>query len=119
MLHLVSPSWSLRTALDVTISAWPFSVHVVTFVGLGQTIRQRFGERVRQLRVAAGYSQEAFADVCGFARSYMSRVERGGANPSLDAVQVFADALKVQPYELFIAGEAASLGASRSGRGSR
>ena len=35
-------------------------------------------------------SQEAFADKCGFARSYMSRIERGGANPSLDAIDTLA-----------------------------
>lgn len=46
-------------------------------------------------------SQEAFADRCGFARSYMSRVERGGANPSLDAVEVLANALGVEVVELF------------------
>jgi len=47
-------------------------------------------------------SQEAFADRCGFARSYMSRIERGGANPSLDAIQVLADALGVDVATLFI-----------------
>jgi len=48
-------------------------------------------------------SQEAFADRCGFARSYMSRLERGVGNPSLDAVQVLADALGVEVVELFAA----------------
>lgn len=46
-------------------------------------------------------SQEAFADKCGFARTYMSRVETGGANPSLDALQTFATALKIPLSELF------------------
>ena len=46
-------------------------------------------------------SQEAFADKCGFARSYMSRIERGRANPSLDAIEVLADALEVEVKELF------------------
>ena len=46
-------------------------------------------------------SQEAFADRCGFARSYMSRVERGKGNPSLDAVETIAGALKVPPKTLF------------------
>lgn len=64
-------------------------------------IRQRFGTRVRELRIAIGISQEAFADKCGFARSYMSRVERGGANPSIDAVEVLAVALGVQIKDLF------------------
>ncbi|NMG02902.1 helix-turn-helix domain-containing protein, partial [Azoarcus taiwanensis] len=41
------------------------------------------------------------ADRCGFARSYMSRIERGGANPSLDAIEVLADALGVKMATLF------------------
>lgn len=61
----------------------------------------QFGQRVRELRLATGLSQEEFAERCGFARSYMSRIERGGANPSLDAIQVLADAFRVKPRELF------------------
>lgn len=46
-------------------------------------------------------SQEAFADRCGFARSYMSRIERGNANPSLTAVETLAGALNVPVLALF------------------
>ena len=56
------------------------------------SLRHRFGNRIRELRLATGMTQEAFADKCGFARTYMSRIETGGANPSLDAIQVLADA---------------------------
>ena len=53
------------------------------------------------MRKAAGLSQEAFADRCGFARSYMSRIERGRGNPSLDAIETLAGALKVPVARLF------------------
>ena len=66
-----------------------------------RTLRQKFGSRVKELRLASGLSQEAFADKCGFARSYMSRVERGDANPSLDAIETLAVGLKVRVAELF------------------
>jgi transcriptional regulator with XRE-family HTH domain len=66
-----------------------------------KSIRLIFGERVRELRLAAGLKQDEFADQCGFARSYLSRIETGGANPSLDAVQTLAVALKVPVRELF------------------
>jgi transcriptional regulator with XRE-family HTH domain len=46
-------------------------------------------------------SQEALADRCGFARSYMSRIERGKANPSLDAIETLAGGLKVAVVKLF------------------
>lgn len=53
------------------------------------------------LRKAAMLSQEALADKCGFARSYMSRIERGKANPSLDAIETLAGGLKVPVRGLF------------------
>ena len=64
-------------------------------------LRKQFGQRVNELRLHFGMSQEAFADHCGFARSYISRVERGGANPSLDAIEVLALALNVDVIDLF------------------
>ncbi len=65
------------------------------------SLRQNFGYRIKELRLATGMTQEAFADHCGFARTYMSRIETGGANPSLDAIKVLADALDVELTELF------------------
>jgi len=66
------------------------------------SLRKRFGDRIRSLRQASGLSQEAFADHCGFARSYMSRIERGRGNPSLDAIETLAVALRVEVQELFV-----------------
>ena len=68
---------------------------------MSKSLRKRFGERVKELRRASGMSQEAFADHSGYARSYISRVERGGANPSLDAIETLATALGVAERELF------------------
>lgn len=64
-------------------------------------LRVLFGERVRELRLATGLKQDEFAEKCGFARSYMSRIETGGANPSLDAIQTIATALRVPVKNLF------------------
>lgn len=67
-----------------------------------KSLRIQFGERVKELRIATGLSQEAFADRCGFARSYMSRIERGGSNASLDAIEVLANALDVEAWQLLV-----------------
>lgn len=64
------------------------------------TLRHKLGIRIKLLRIAKGFSQEEFADRCGFARTYMSRIETGGANPSLDALDVLATALDVDLKEL-------------------
>lgn len=58
-----------------------------------QTLRTAFGQRIRDLRKQQGISQEAFADKCGFMRTYMSRIETGTANPSLEAAKVLASGL--------------------------
>lgn len=60
----------------------------------------RFGRRVRQLRTAAGYSQEAFADRCGLDRSYMSGIERGVRNVALRNIGVIAEALGITVSQL-------------------
>ena len=65
-----------------------------------QNLRKGFGQRVRELRTRQGFSQEAFADKCGFVRTYMSRIETGTANPSLDAAKVLADGLGMTLSEL-------------------
>jgi transcriptional regulator with XRE-family HTH domain len=65
------------------------------------TLRKKFGQKVASLRRGAGLSQEEFADRVGFARFYMSRIERGRANPSLDAIETLAGGLTVPVVKLF------------------
>ena len=63
-------------------------------------ILERFGNRVRQLRKARGFSQEAFADECGLDRTYISGIERGKRNVALRNVEAIANALAVSISEL-------------------
>lgn len=59
-----------------------------------------FGEHLRALRKARGYSQESFALKAGLDRSYIGGVERGDRNISLVNICKVADALEVSPPEL-------------------
>lgn len=61
----------------------------------------RFGACVRQLRQERGYTQEEFADRCGFFRTYLSRIETGAANPTLNAIEVISIALDVRLVDVF------------------
>jgi len=70
-------------------------------MGMKPRLRQRFGIKIKELRVGTGLSQEAFADKCGYARTYMSRIETGRANVSLDAIETLSTALRMTPGELF------------------
>lgn len=60
-----------------------------------------FGECVRQCRVARGYSQEAFADLCEIDRSYMGGIERGERNLALINIIRIVQALELEPSEFF------------------
>jgi transcriptional regulator with XRE-family HTH domain len=63
-------------------------------------ILKRFGQRVRELRKAKGWSQEAFAARCELDRTYVGGIERGERNVALRNIQVLAEALDITISEL-------------------
>jgi len=63
-------------------------------------ICQRFAKNVRRLRRAKDISQDAFADMVGVHRTYVSDIERVKRNPSITVVAQFAKALGVTPGSL-------------------
>jgi transcriptional regulator with XRE-family HTH domain len=66
-----------------------------------QERRLRFGEAVRERRLAAGLSQEELAERCGVDRKSISRMETGTFSPRLDSVMNVAEALDVPLSTLF------------------
>lgn len=62
--------------------------------------RRVFGERVRELRTREGWSQEDFAHHVGLDRTYVSGIERGVRNPTLDVLHKLAQGLSVEVAEL-------------------
>lgn len=60
-----------------------------------------FGLRVLELRKAAGFSQEGLALHTGIARSYMSRIERGKAEPKFEVLEKLSTGLGVPVSALF------------------
>lgn len=65
------------------------------------SINSRFGLRVKDLRLKSGLSQEAFADKCGLDRTYISGIERGVRNPTLEVIKIIADGLEIELKKLF------------------
>lgn len=65
------------------------------------SLSHTFGQTVRSLRAAAGYSQESFADAIGVHRTYMGTLERGDANPTLDMIARIAGGLHLTLTTLF------------------
>lgn len=64
-------------------------------------ILANFGKRVRTLRLAKGISQESLAELSGLHRTYISSVERGKRNVSLNTIQAIARGLDVPIRDLF------------------
>lgn len=68
----------------------------------GQALpKAAFGDRVRELRRAAGMSQEGLAEATGLHRTYISSLERGQRNVGLENIHLLATALGVPVAQLF------------------
>ena len=67
-----------------------------------KTIEKQFGERVRELRLARGLSQEELAFKSGIHRTYLGSIERGERNPSLKNIAAIAESLGVTLSQLFL-----------------
>ncbi|HEY8765979.1 MAG TPA: helix-turn-helix transcriptional regulator [Dehalococcoidia bacterium] len=64
-------------------------------------LQYKFGQRVRKLRLARGWSQERLALEAGLNRTYLGSLERGERNVSLINIHRIAEALDVGVRELF------------------
>jgi transcriptional regulator with XRE-family HTH domain len=58
------------------------------------------GASLRARRLAAGMSQEAFAELIGVHRTYMGGVERGERNLTLKSLERIAERIGVDPRVL-------------------
>lgn len=63
-------------------------------------LQRRVGLHLRAFRLARDLSQEEFADVLGYHRTYVGGLERGERNLTLKAVERIAQRLRVDPLDL-------------------
>jgi transcriptional regulator with XRE-family HTH domain len=81
-------------------------------------LRIRLGQTVRELRSAAGYSQEGFAAKIKVHRTFMGTIERGKTNVSLETLERIARGLGMGVWELIRLAEVTASGArDRARRG--
>lgn len=64
------------------------------------SITKTFGENVRKERLKKGLSQEDFAEVSGFHRTYIGMLERAERNITLSNLEKIAKALDIEIAEL-------------------
>lgn len=59
------------------------------------------GQRIRNYRVAKGWSQEKLAELSDFHPTYIGQVERGEKNATLESIEKISKALNVPLSKLF------------------
>ncbi len=62
---------------------------------------QSLGQRIKELRRARGWSQEELAERMESGAKYLSSLERGRENPTLEMLMKLAKALKVDLVDVF------------------
>jgi len=60
----------------------------------------KIGDNIRAARKRTGYSQEEFAEIAGFSRSYYTEIETGKRNISILNLIKIIEALNVDPNEI-------------------
>ena len=66
------------------------------------SLQEKLGRTIVCLRREKGYSQEAFANEAGIDRRYMSDIENGKRNISIDILDRVCNKLGIKISELFI-----------------
>lgn len=64
-------------------------------------IKQRLGQKIKELRKAKGFSQERLANLAEIDRTYLPTIEKGERNVSIEVVEKLAKALDVSVKDLF------------------
>ncbi len=65
------------------------------------SIKQRFGKAIRRRRRELDLSQEELAEKAELHRTYISNIERGELNPSLETMEKLLKALNISFASLF------------------
>ncbi len=63
-------------------------------------IKQKFGKKIKELRLAKGLSQENLAFEADLDRTYIPSIEKGNRNISIVVIEKLANALNIPIEEL-------------------
>lgn len=64
-------------------------------------VKAEYGKKVREIRKVKGVSQESLADLAGLDRTYISDIENGKRNVSIETIFKIAEALDTSVVKFF------------------
>ena len=64
-------------------------------------LKTLLGMAIKMRRASLGISQEELAHRAGLHRTYVSDLERGARNPSIESIEKLANALQISVAKLF------------------
>jgi transcriptional regulator with XRE-family HTH domain len=65
------------------------------------SLREKFGSRIRSIRLSRQKSQEEFAELLDISVDFLSLIERGINAPSFENLEAFSARLGIPVFELF------------------
>jgi len=65
------------------------------------TLKKLLGSRIKELRHGRGLSQEQLAEIVDIDTKHLSRIETGLSAPTVDRLEIIANALDVEVRTLF------------------
>ncbi len=74
---------------------------VYIFSDCDMDIKAEYGKKVKKIRKSRGVSQESLADLAGLDRTYISDIENGKRNVSIETIFKIADGLETTVVEFF------------------
>jgi transcriptional regulator with XRE-family HTH domain len=87
--------WTLENGASYTLGTLAAVLTQIRGQGFEPALSVLVGQRVREVRKSKGLSQETLAEHCGVSSLYISKIERGTANATLDLLDVLVTALGV------------------------
>ena len=64
-------------------------------------LKEMIGSRIREIRNKKGITQDQLSEKVGVSSKYLSSIERGKENPTLNTILKLAQSLDVMPNEFF------------------
>lgn len=65
-------------------------------------IKELLGKRIKEVRIKRGLTQEQLSELTNIGASSISKIESGIYHPTDDNLERIAEALKTEPYKLYM-----------------